>query len=541
MEGNTDDDDLGGPVGMPPFFNPSSRRQTRRSAELGNALSGFLNAFVAGSRRAASTEDNANQNSPRFRGRFASQLPQDGGVDGDQSRNSTHQGIRAGATRIGPFGFQWRFHTNTEQPEMRGTNSTDERADDGMGGAGGAADGRFFDFGNSGTQHTASSNAESQGESMPGLQQDLPPEMRTFLRGVFADLFGPAVGGDVEVGEGVTRQSQQQPLSGLFSALFGEGGGFGGEGADSGRMGDYVFAQQALDDIITQMMEQTQGGSAPPPASEDAIASMRRFKASDAEAAKLARNRECPTCFDDILPLTANSTPSGLQRSSVVATSDDVLDAFKPDTNTPARGSSDFNHDGDGSPDVAPADEEAPSDVLLLLPCKHTGHEDCIVPWLKRNGTCPICREPVESRRVPEQQQQQQQQSNSQPGQEPQDMAPVPGALPLHFSWSSSGASETPHNPQTTRDNFGELEDTDEEYEGEDSGQRYDEASDALALLGETEDDRRKRMRDAMREAAERRQRESAAAAAAAEPEGVEQVGSTVTTNDSGHDPFDLD
>lgn len=32
------------------------------------------------------------------------------------------------------------------------------------------------------------------------------------------------------------------------------------------------------------------------------------------------------------------------------------------------------------------------SDVVRKLPCNHLFHEKCIFPWLRINGTCPVCR-----------------------------------------------------------------------------------------------------------------------------------------------------
>ncbi|KAI3818920.1 hypothetical protein L1987_12741 [Smallanthus sonchifolius] len=31
-------------------------------------------------------------------------------------------------------------------------------------------------------------------------------------------------------------------------------------------------------------------------------------------------------------------------------------------------------------------------EVVMVTPCKHMFHEDCILPWVKSSGKCPVCR-----------------------------------------------------------------------------------------------------------------------------------------------------
>jgi hypothetical protein len=30
--------------------------------------------------------------------------------------------------------------------------------------------------------------------------------------------------------------------------------------------------------------------------------------------------------------------------------------------------------------------------VVVEMACRHRFHEACLVPWLERSGTCPVCR-----------------------------------------------------------------------------------------------------------------------------------------------------
>ncbi|KAI8878114.1 hypothetical protein K501DRAFT_196627 [Backusella circina FSU 941] len=101
------------------------------------------------------------------------------------------------------------------------------------------------------------------------------------------------------------------------------------DGGLVGNPNDYVFSQTALDNIITQLMEQTSGASAPAPASDQVIESLRKRGLTDEEK---KQETDCAVCKD----------------------------AFGPE------------------------------ETVLELPCEHIFHDDCIKPWLKLNGTCPV-------------------------------------------------------------------------------------------------------------------------------------------------------
>ncbi|KAJ3102554.1 hypothetical protein HDU97_000423 [Phlyctochytrium planicorne] len=92
-----------------------------------------------------------------------------------------------------------------------------------------------------------------------------------------------------------------------------------------GNPGDYVFGQQGLDSIITQLMEQNSIRNAPPPASETAISNLPRVNVKGSE---LGEHPECSVCQDE------------------------------------------FSNDGE---------------VAVKLSCSHHFHPPCIENWLKMN------------------------------------------------------------------------------------------------------------------------------------------------------------
>jgi len=101
-------------------------------------------------------------------------------------------------------------------------------------------------------------------------------------------------------------------------------------------MGDYVFNQEALDQIITQIMEQG-NSSRPVPATDEVMEQLHR---EVLEEKSPLLERDCAVCKDQF-----------------------ALNTEDPD-----------------------------DQVVVTLPCKHPFHEGCIMPWLKSSATCPVCR-----------------------------------------------------------------------------------------------------------------------------------------------------
>jgi E3 ubiquitin-protein ligase RNF115/126 len=104
------------------------------------------------------------------------------------------------------------------------------------------------------------------------------------------------------------------------------------------RQGDAVYSQEALDRIISTLMEQHPTSNAPGPASPDAIASLPKKKLGEKQLGPEGKG-ECSVCMDDV-------------------------------------------HNGD---------------EVVELPCTHWFHEACAAAWLGEHNTCPICRKGIEA------------------------------------------------------------------------------------------------------------------------------------------------
>ncbi|KAG8676102.1 hypothetical protein FPOAC1_002098 [Fusarium poae] len=101
--------------------------------------------------------------------------------------------------------------------------------------------------------------------------------------------------------------------------------------------GDAVYSQEALDRIITRLMEANPQSNAAPPASEEALRNLER-KPVNKEMLGSEGKAECTICIDEMKE----------------------------------------------------------GDMATFLPCSHWFHEECVTLWLKEHNTCPICRTPIE-------------------------------------------------------------------------------------------------------------------------------------------------
>lgn len=134
----------------------------------------------------------------------------------------------------------------------------------------------------------------------------------------------------------IAQQNPNNPgmanMPGFLSQIFG-----------AGAHGDAVYTDEALDRVITQMMEQTNSHSAPGPASAEAIAKLPN-KVVDKAMMGQDGKAECSVCMDAV----------------------------------------------------------EIGDQVTELPCKHWFHGECVGAWLKEHDTCPHCRQGIMPKEEPE-------------------------------------------------------------------------------------------------------------------------------------------
>ncbi|XP_065333186.1 E3 ubiquitin-protein ligase Iruka-like isoform X2 [Cloeon dipterum] len=127
-------------------------------------------------------------------------------------------------------------------------------------------------------------------------------------------------------------------LTGVEFAPMGGAAAGGGEGGRRsvpvgfflGNPGDYAWGREGLDAIVTQLLNQMDG-TGPAPLAEDKIQSIPSVEVSQEQVDQCL---QCSVCWDD----------------------------FKK------------------------------GETVRKLTCEHVYHDNCIIPWLKLHGTCPICR-----------------------------------------------------------------------------------------------------------------------------------------------------
>lgn len=103
-----------------------------------------------------------------------------------------------------------------------------------------------------------------------------------------------------------------------------------------GQMGDFVYSQEGLDRIVSQLMEQTATSNAPPPATQADIDALPRKKVSE-DMLGPEHTAECSICMDEVYI----------------------------------------------------------GEEVTELPCKHWFHHPCVSAWLIEHDTCPHCRKGI--------------------------------------------------------------------------------------------------------------------------------------------------
>ncbi|KAF2010280.1 hypothetical protein BU24DRAFT_413889 [Aaosphaeria arxii CBS 175.79] len=211
-------------------------------------------------------------------------------------------------------------HQHTHAPQNTGSGTT--------------ADGHRFTY-------TAGARLYPRDANHPGPQIEPLDELNNVLVGLMA-AFGEGPGGNhphahhhnvhAHSGpddDGSARGTPLSPLMALFSQVM----------AGNGQIGDAVYSQEALDRIISQLMEQNSTSNAPGPASQADIDSLPRKLVTN-EMLGSEGKAECSICMDEVQI----------------------------------------------------------GEEVTELPCHHWFHHTCVSAWLAEHDTCPHCRKGITQR-----------------------------------------------------------------------------------------------------------------------------------------------
>lgn len=213
-----------------------------------------------------------------------------------------------------------------------------------------------FLFGNR-TVHTTTRRMYPRNEAPPGPDingydptTDRGPEEAALMDRSLFSLFFAYPGGVGNPSRAARNQDPNMPPDpfALFRSLFNPA---------NASAGDAVFTQEALDRVISQLMEQHAGSNAPGPASQAAINSLPTKKVDKAMLGTDGK-AECSICMDTV---------------------------------------------------------ELDSEVTEL-PCHHWFHGDCVSAWLREHDTCPHCRQGISGASQPTSNQSTNQQPGTPPG-----------------------------------------------------------------------------------------------------------------------------
>lgn len=176
-------------------------------------------------------------------------------------------------------------------------------------------------------------------EPVDEISKSVTPKGRTFVGGLTNDSVMTGLmaalgaqnmpqGGDGSGRGGPGGENVPAPFLNLFQSLGLIPGG--------GQMGDFVYSQEGLDRIVSQLMEQTSTNNAPPPATQADIDALPRKKVSE-DMLGPEYTAECSICMDEVNI----------------------------------------------------------GEEVTELPCKHWFHHPCVSAWLVEHDTCPHCRKGI--------------------------------------------------------------------------------------------------------------------------------------------------